>query len=221
VFSEIDISLRRLDENAKAESDKTNPMIFPIDSEPYDLPYNKWTGKWWQWALGIPAGINPLTDNTGQYCAEGQSGPVWFLAGTTCKTYSSKRNCIIPSGKAILFPIIVSQFSFSEIPFIKTDEELISYTAKDIDQCTFLEAAVDGVKLYNLYKYRVQFGPFELSLPSDNIWNVRPGVTMAVSDGFWVFLKPLNDGDHTINFHGIEPNFHTEVTYHITVRRQM
>ena len=205
------------DENTR-DNDKSGSMIFPLDSEPYNLSYIEWTGKWWQWALCIPKSNNPLLDSTGEHCAEGQTGPVWFLAGTTCKIHSSERKCTIPTGKAILFPIIVSQFSFSEIPFINTDEELISYTAKDIDQYSLLEARVDGVKLYDLYKYRIQIGPFEISLPANNIWNIRPGVTKAVSDGFWVFLKPLDDGDHTINFHGIEPHFETEVTYHITMK---
>jgi len=196
----------------------SSSIIFSIDSAPHNMPYREWTGKWWQWAISIPKNTNPLEDNTGEHCTEGQSGPVWFLAGTTGKTHSSERKCIIPSGKAILFPILISQFSFSEVPFIKTDEELIQYTAKDIDQCTLLEADVDGVKLTNLYDYRIQFGPFELSLPSNNIWNIRPGLTKAVSDGFWVFLKPLKDGYHRINFHGVEPHFETKVAYHITIQ---
>jgi hypothetical protein len=202
----------------KTKFDKDNSMVFPIDSKPYGLSYGEWTGKWWQWALCTPAGRNPLIDSTGEHCAEGQNGPVWFLAGTTGKTHSSERNCIIASRKSILFPIIVSQFSFSEMPLIKTDEELISHCARDINQCSFLEAFVDGVELKDLCKYRVQFGPFELFLPAGNIWNVRPGLTKAVSDGFCVFLKPLNYGNHTINFRGIEPNFQTEVTYHLTIK---
>jgi hypothetical protein len=196
------------------------PKIFSINSKPYGFPYYEWTAKWWQWALSIPIDRNPLIDSTGEYCAEGQNGPVWFLAGTTDKTHSAERRCIIPSGKAILFPIIVSQFSYSEVPFIKNDEELISHTAKDIVRWSLLEATIDGLKLSDLQKYRIQFGPFDLSLPENNIWNIRAGPTKAVSDGFWIFLKPLKDGEHTINFHGIEPHFETEVRYQITVKRQ-
>ena len=132
------------------------------------------------------------------------NGPVWFLAGTTAKTHWAERRCIIPSGKAILFPIIVSQFSYSEVPSIKTDEELISYTARDIVCWSLLEATIDRLKLHGLEKYRIQFGPFDLSLSENNIWNIRAGSTKAASDGFWVFLKPLKDGDHTISFHGID-----------------
>jgi hypothetical protein len=192
--------------------------LFPIESKPYGFSYSEWTAKWWQWALSIPKGHNPLIDSTGEHCAEGQSGPVWFLAGTTTNIHWAERSCIIPMERAILFPIIVSQFSFHEVPHIKTDKELISYTAKDIDQLTLLEATIDGIKLPDLHIYRIQSGPFDFSIPENNIWNVRSGTTKAVSDGFWVFLEPLAEGNHTISFHGIEPNFETKVTYHISVK---
>ena len=210
------------------DSDKTSepkhavciPKLFSIESKPYGLPYAEWTAKWWQWALSIPKDHNPLVDNTGENYAERQNGPVWFLAGTTGKMQRAERRCVIPSEKAILFPVIVSQFSFLEVPSIKTDEELISHTAKDIVRWSVLEATIDGLELHDLDKYHIQFGPFDLSLPENNIWDIRAGSTKAVSDGFWVFLEPFNNGVHTINFHGIEPHFETEVTYHITIKSQ-
>lgn len=195
-----------------------NLHIYQKDAQPYNISYGEWTARWWQWALSIPIDKNPLLDHAGEHCDEGQSGPVWFLAGTTGKTYSARRKCTISSGKSILFPIIASQFSFAEVPFLKTEEELISYTAKDIDHSSLLEAVIDGIDLKKLHEYRCQFGPFDLTFPDNNIWNVRPGQTRAVSDGFWVFLEPLSDGNHTINFRGVEPNFHTDVTYQILIK---
>jgi hypothetical protein len=189
-----------------------------VNSTPYNVPYGQWTARWWQWFHSIPVEKHPACDNTGENAGVNQNDPdVWFLAGTTGKTHSAIRSCSIPSGKSMLFPIIASLFSFAEVPFIKTDEELISYTAKDIDNYSHLEASIDGQKLQNLDQYRVQFGPFDITFPSHNIWNVKSGFTRAVSDGFWVFLKPTNDGYHKISFHGIEPNFYTTVTYHIVI----
>jgi hypothetical protein len=198
----------------------TTIKLFPLDAEPFGIILGEWTARWWRWALSIPGRRNPLIDRNGQNCAEGQNGPVWFLAGTTGETRSARRNCHIPSGKAILFPVLVSQFSFSEVPSIKTTEELISHTSKDIVRWSQLEVSIDGLNLGRLNKCRIQFGPFDLYLPENNIWNIRAGVTRAVSDGFWVFLKPLSDGEHVIHFHGKEPHFETEVTYHITVKSQ-
>lgn len=204
--------------NRRFSSDEKGPKLFPPYSSAYNLSYIGWTAKWWQWVISIPKGKNPLLDNTGKNCAEGQYGPVWFLAGTSDKTHQPERRCVIPSGKAILFPIIVSQFSYSEVPFIKTDKDLISYTEKDINNWSLLDVTIDGVKLPKLSEYRIQVGPFDLLIPESNIWDIQSGPTRAVSDGFWVFLEPLSDGNHIINLHGIEPNFETRVTYYVTIR---
>jgi len=196
---------------------RVSSSIFPANSMPYNLSYKDWTGKWWQWALSIPKTNNPLTDTNGSYCAEGQSGPVWFLAGTSGKINSIKRRCSVPCEKAILFPVIVTELSFAEVPTIRTDQELIDTASRDIKEYTLLKVSLDGVEIGELYKYRIKFGPFDLLLPTNNIWGLDPGVTRAVSDGYWVFLKPLSIGDHQLYLHGIEPHFETEVTYYLTV----
>jgi len=191
------------------------PEIFQINSKPYGRQYSKWTEKWWQWAFWIPKNQNPIMDKTGENSGIGQSGPVWYLAGTTGNTSRAKRNCVIPHGRSILFPIIVSQYSRSEKPGM-SDRELIRYISKDINQTSLLEAAVDEINLTDLSRFRIKSRrTFQLDMVKDNIWDVKSGTTKAVSDGFWVFLKPLTKGKHTIYFHGIEPNFETSVTYNI------
>src|SRR5919201_6517858 len=45
--------------------------------------YGEWSASWWQWAAPVPAESSPITDTTGTRCGVNQSGPVWFLAGTT------------------------------------------------------------------------------------------------------------------------------------------
>jgi hypothetical protein len=201
--------------NADRNKITNQPEVFKTNSKPYGQSYVKWTEKWWRWAFSIPKYQNPITDKTGEYCGKGQDGPVWYLAGTTENTFHAKRSCVIPRRKSILFPIIISQFSRSEKPTM-TDRELVRYTAKDIDQASFLEVIVDDLQLTDLSKFRVQ-SFFNLDLVEGNIWDIQPGPTMAASDGFWVFLKPLSKGKHTINFQGVEPNFKTRVTYNITI----
>jgi hypothetical protein len=195
---------------------KTNqPEVFKTNSKAYGESYVKWTEKWWQWAFSIPKDQNPITDKTGENCGKGQGGPVWYLAGTTGDASDAQRRCVIPRRKSILFPIVVSQFSRFEKPNMSI-RELIRYTAKDIDQTSFLEAIVDDISLTNLLKYRIR-SYFNLDPVVGNIWDIQPGRTMAASDGFWVFLKPLSEGKHSIKFQGIEPNFKTRVKYNITI----
>lgn len=192
-----------------------NRMFFQTNSNPYGQSYVKWTEKWWQWAFSIPNAFNPIMDKTGENCGKGQEGPVWYLAGTTKNTFHAKRSCLIPRQKSILFPIIVSLFSRSEKPAM-TDEELVRYTSKDIDQTSFLEMIIDDFNFTDISKFRVQ-SFFNLDFVEGNIWDIKAGPTMAASDGFWVFLKPLSAGKHTVHFQGVEPNFNTRVTYNITI----
>ena len=43
---------------------------------------------------------------------------------------------------------------------------------------------------------------FDLFFPKNNIYDVNPGITSSVCDGFWLFLKPLRLGKHVIRFSG-------------------
>src|SRR5262249_10337841 len=76
--------------------------IFPPGSEPYGLSYGEWSARWWQWLLQIPATTNPNLDSTGAHCTEGQSGHVWFLAGSFGTLPSPIiRNCTVPAGRSL------------------------------------------------------------------------------------------------------------------------
>jgi len=185
-------------------SSHTNPQIvsvFSSGSKPYNLTYGEWTAKWWQWGYSIPKNINPAYDNTGKNCAEGQNGPVWFLAGTY--GHPVERACTIPADKGILFPILNSECSFAEFPKLKTLSELRMCAKTIQDQATTLFASVDGLPIRHLQEYRIQSPPFDFTLPQNNILGMPANTTtQAIADGNWVFLKPLSPGIHKIMFKG-------------------
>jgi hypothetical protein len=208
-----------------AQAQSNSPRVFPLDSKPYGLTYADWTVKWWQWELSISKDNSPANDDTGKNCAQKQEDPnVWFLLGTPGG--SATRKCLIPAGKAILFPILNVECSYVEFPTLKTESQLRACAKADQDKVRSLEATVDGVKLQNLEKYRVQSPLFSIRLPENNVLGLSSGNTQVVSDGFWIMLKPLSAGNHEIHFSGslgeittTSPlNFATEVLYHLTVR---
>jgi hypothetical protein len=174
---------------------------FQADSKPYGLTYGEWTARWWQWAYSIPKDVNPAYDDTGRYCTQGQSGPIWFLTGTY--GHPVDRYCTIPFGKAILFPILNSECSFAEFPNLKTEKELRQCSKEMEDTVNYLEAKVNGIGIKDLRKSRIQSPLFNFTLAKNNILELPPQTTtQAVSDGNWVFLKPLAIGKHVIHFKG-------------------
>jgi hypothetical protein len=225
-----------------------------------DMPYNSYgdynkveifppsgqlTVEWWKWILDIPSEINPLLDETGENCDVGQEGRVWFLVGTPGNTEdqelpitgSAERECTIPEGKKILFPIfntfcseLNDEAAIREaldippgqpIPASQLEEGLRLCAEGIINSANILEASIDGKEITNVQDFRVQSPLFTITYPEDNPFGVTnfTGIPQkAVSDGYWVLVKGLEPGEHIIEFRGgIAGQFETETTYHITI----
>ena len=174
--------------------------LFHVDSKPYGLTFGEWTAKWWQWAYAIPKNTNPAYDDTGRYFTVNQKGPVWFFTGSYGKMHHD--NVAYLQTKTILFPILNSECSFAEFPSLKNEEQLRVCAKETQDTVTQVKASIDGKNITNLEGYRIRSPLFNLSLPENNIVSLPPQSTQAVSDGNWVFLKPLPEGEHIISFKG-------------------
>ena len=213
---------------AQADSRDLNAQILPLDSSPYGNTYGEWSARWWQWALSIPAATNPVLDETGAHCAEGQSGPVWFLAGSFFGG-TFERTCTVPPDKALFFPIVNAAFGAAVFDCEPTQPgvpcnitALRAAAAASMDPVT-IEASIDGVPVPQLRDFRVQSPVFSVTLPEGNVVAVPSGTyAPMVSDGYWLMLAPLSAGAHTIHFKneitgGPFAGTATEVTYHLTI----
>lgn len=182
-------------------------LVYPPDSKPFHVPFRGWAARWWKWLHSIPKDKSPANDNTGEFCDVSQPYPnVWLLAGTLGG--SATRYCRIPNGRAILFPLITSAFSFAVDPHLRTEEELSKATKLDMDKVVKLSLSFNGFGFENLDRFRILTGPFE------DVIDGKP--TTAVSDGFWIFLRPLKDRKFKIYFVGQSDDFFNEVTYNLS-----
>jgi hypothetical protein len=153
--------------------------------------------------LSIPKKKNPSLDETGKYCSMNQSDKnVWFLTGTFGNIVPVKRKCTIPAGKAIFFPILEKEDSLEGDSDLNTELELIKRSRDATNRMVHMEATIDGEKIDQLESYRVHSEVFDLTFPENNVYDVRPGLTRSVCDGYWLFIKPLQIGKHSIDFKG-------------------
>jgi hypothetical protein len=166
-----------------------------------------WIGQWYQWAYNAPETNSPLYDDTGANAGVGQRGPVWFLCGDLTIDGTVTRNIKVPEGVSLFFPLIEVQIDNADpgIP-ADTQEELALFCKGLIDLVNpaAMTCVVDGVAVTDLIKRRVVATPFRyVVVPGsrpENVFNATPGdvVFPAVSDGYWMMLKPLPVGAHTI-----------------------
>jgi len=182
------------------KADPLNPQVLDVNSTQYHRNYPEWSAKWWQWALEIPQDKNPIADVDGRYCAVNQnlSSQVWFLAGTGGGR--ADRQCTIPHGVSLFFPILSTECSYAEDSTLKSPRDLLK-CAKE-ERASSLQASIDGTQLRNLESYRVDSPIFKFTFPEKNIFGAPSGQTQGVSDGWFLMLKPLKPGHHVVEFRG-------------------
>ncbi|WP_282298646.1 hypothetical protein [Stenotrophomonas sp. PS02289] len=149
---------------------------------------SEWTARWWRWA--DTQEIPPYLDPDGQLCHLGQSGPVWFLAGTDGQ-FEPRRECEVPEGKHVLLPVI-NMISYG----IDGDEScryLQRGAAMNNDHLVSAVVLLDGKPLPDVRKRRVS---------SDGCFRMDPddkSSMLAAADGYWILLDPLPRGRHTLS----------------------
>lgn len=212
--------------------------VAPIDSTPYGLTYGEWSALHWQWLFSLPVDAHPLFDNAD--CSTGQfDDDVWFLGGTFASIEvapgvivgEADRECTIPSGTALFFPLIDVECSTIEGNG-ETEAELrdcANFIADFIvPESVFLE--VDGrssdVEFHRAESPLFTIGP----VPDNNVLQLfgldaPEGTTSdSVSDGYWAMVRPLPVGTHTVSFGGVAdltsiggPIFIQDISYTIHV----
>jgi hypothetical protein len=156
--------------------------VYPPQAHPYGHTYSAWEVRWIQWWLGIPLMQNPMLDPTGALCAEGHSGPVWYLISDG--SGNMVRNCTVPAGKAILISPVLWECSTAEGDG-NTFAALSKCAKGNMDDATQADVTVDGVHLAHLLtRDRFKTSLFTFKYPAENVMGVPgPGVTESAADG--------------------------------------
>jgi hypothetical protein len=208
-----------------------NAKVIPPEQNYEGLNYGEWAARWWQWFFSTPYadGAHPIFDTTGQYADIGQSGNVWFLGGVSWPNGGTSlggatRTITVPAGTALFFPIVNSENNLVEAPGL-TLQELWStqnwlYPLKNNN----MYATVDGKKVTNLTDYLTVSPVFGITLPDDNVlfaWAI-PGASAGyvypdVAAGYFLMLKPLPIGAHTITFGVKNLDWSMDIVYNVTV----
>jgi hypothetical protein len=201
------------------------------DLESFKLEsFNDLSALWWQWALSIPASVNPQLDETGENAVVGQRGSVWFLAGAFSGGTVIRKMVFVPEGTALFFPVANAiNFNTPNVcgqgPENLSVRDMRAASADFVNGVTNLSVTVDDAPIRNLR--RIKSEVFEVALPKENVFvsacapgGLPAGVySPAVDDGIYALLKPLPVGLHTLHFHAENPSksFIEDVTYNLTI----
>jgi hypothetical protein len=175
--------------------------IYSRDESPFGKSWQEWTAEWWRWFLSIPRDQHPSYDNGHTIMVDNIHDPnVLFLAGTTGGKIRDR--VALPPKRAVLLPVINFTTSYSEQPDLLSEAEMIKHAESNIDDIVKKEAIIDGTTLFISEKNRVRTAPFDFAFPKNNIYGIKEGPSRGVGDGYWIFLKPMRPGSHSIKTYG-------------------
>ncbi|MCV2362698.1 hypothetical protein LNV23_04445 [Paucibacter sp. DJ1R-11] len=188
------------------------PAVVPPQDLVHNMTQAEWSRAWWQWAGSFQRKDSPVGDRTGALCDRGQGGPVWFLAGTY-GSHRAIRDCKVPSGKYLFFPLI--NYVVMPHPGVPIScQSVMSKAAAMTDGVSALVLDIDGVRVPDLASYRQATQQcFDMGARSEEKISVFP----SAANGYYMMLKPLSRGRHEINFGGALPSMMQAVTYTLDV----
>jgi hypothetical protein len=210
---------------------------FPVAAHAEDSLYVL-QREWWQWAISIPLGPNPLTDDSGRDCGVGQRGEYWFVAGNAGGR--STRSCTVPRGVKLVVPVVTS-FCYPEEGF-DDDASCIAYIVnamagygpadlllkldgkdQEIRQVCEVTVApgddISGVPGFCRIHRRANRNLFTFRIAQNSILPSTPGLWRANgANGFWgvIDTRNLAPGKHVLKLKATG-DFSTTVTYNLTI----
>lgn len=221
-------------------SKKNSGVEASVDKKVCNRSINDWIEAWHRWYLSIPEKRHPIfahlsreferrqDQNQGRLTflrpnevktSEECDERVWFLTGGYQGVIST-RSFIPPGDFYILAPLYTVWASSAEYPSLNTNEKLNEFCSNEIKEIDLKESILDG---NNISSYHIKIDkPFDVDLPAGNILGLpskskSKNTIRLVSNGHWIWLKPLSIGDHRIHLSASTDGFVTELNIALSV----
>lgn len=214
--------------------------LYSKDESPFGTPYDEWVGRWWGWNAKIPldAVTGKLAGLNDNGCLVNKDKSVVMLVDTAA---GGKMNqvCKISANQGILIPIWTGECDKASTGYENATFEQLSECARGFDLGKVSgEVKVDDKRIARLDATdlkanamenvtEINTKQFNMTFPTDShLITTKYGTFPTAAHGWFVFLKPLPLGQHTIYYkNSVEPttlsgaeNVNTaEFTYQIKV----
>lgn len=206
---------------AGADAPGPRSLVFAQNAHPYGLAMSTWGQLINQWIYQEPYDVNPAYDQTGAHCAIDQRGPAWFIPpvfappGTPRPIIqNATRTCTVPAHHSLLLDIgsLVDDYpcpdpAFRPPPGESLYDFLIADAKPVMDTVNALHVSIDGIGVPDVLSYRYHSAQLfnikgDLSLQPVLDGCITGSYQPAIVDGFFMMIKPLAPGFHTIVVRG-------------------
>jgi hypothetical protein len=220
------------------ESHTTNDVIG-------NLTYLQWVESWWNWHISLPKFALPSSENatsmSGCLVGKDDQNKTIFLVDSFFGG-SVQQYCSFKADQSILIPLLTAECDTGDRNVGKTFDEVLKCALSDDDFDAYLKVTLDDaplvdtkVSLHNTpqHNHLIEIQSkdfFEVIAPATSQFEYAvPGTYSGAAHGWFVFLKPLDEGNHVISYSAAlggkgldvkgESSAQDIVTYHINIKK--
>ena len=191
--------------------------VYPKDKTPLNVQYDVWVAAFWNWdatILNKPGTTSCCEGLQENGCLMDDTGPAVILINTAIGG-TTNQNCTIRSDQGIFIQLWSAECDTAQKDYKQTTnyDDLLK-CARDLDLGTVKgKVIVDGTlvseldakdlvsnKLLNVVEMtNTPFFSFTYPVGT-HLFTPKAGTFLATAHGWFVFLKPLPVGDHTVTY---------------------
>jgi len=217
-----------------------NVEVYSKEEPPFGITQEDWIARWWNWSF--PIGIDPETNNWAGLkengCLMNMENSMVMLVDTAAGGKWTQQ-CKISQSDGILIPIWTGECNKAEKDCQTYSFEQLKKAARGYDLGKIKgEVKVDNIPIAKLdvvdYTTNIKENvsevytkEFNATIPeAGHIPTEKSGIFPAAAHGWFVFLKPLAPGNHTVYYqNNVEPTSlsgpgnlnEAQITYHLKV----
>lgn len=231
-----DSGMREPGEGRRTEDSAIHPAPMRVlpPTEPYaGKSLEEWAIEYIRWSYSQTTCDSAVSDRDGSLCRlyqEDSDSPVFFFEhsdyGDTRSTMTTRTECTVPAGKAILVPVAVFVVDNTEVETPRSDAELqeLALDVQDSMRSLLLEA--DGVAITDLRERGVGPTRSSYSLPPPNNFFSCTGVD-GVGDttiepayivGLFALFEPPAPGLHQLEYASVLTYRYRDFAFYIKAR---
>jgi hypothetical protein len=187
--------------------------VFQKDELPFGKPYESWVQDWWRWNAAHPDDPDTtVADLKENGCFINKTGPVAMLMDPAIGG-KHHQMCEISPNQGILISAWSGECdgsvkgyensSFSELSKCARDLDLGKVTVNAwVDNKSVAQVKAEDLKTTNLINAtELSTKAFNITTPANSWLKVDyPGTYPGAVHGWFIFLKPLPVGEHTVRY---------------------
>ncbi|MDP9225071.1 MAG: hypothetical protein M3P18_14725 [Actinomycetota bacterium] len=177
--------------------------VFPPSSKPLGDSYSTWAERWGKYAFGFPNGENPLIFASDCSISLQAHGGAWLLPASgggkqvvDCPVEANQPLLLTPGGNQGVVGINGKDRAATR-----------QYVRESMRGTDSLFVSIDGDRVPTIGQFRTHTGFFNIYIHKHNIVGAtQPGTYQMKIAGWFVMLRALAPGDHTIIAHDVFPS---------------